>query len=60
MSELDAVEPLEGCPPEIGYSLWSLEETRRRTISYVRRTDAKTGGIDEISPEALDLRPDGH
>ncbi len=60
MSELDAVQPLEGCPPEIGYSLWSLEETRRRTINYVRRTDPRTGDVDEISPEALDLRPEGH
>jgi len=30
------VEPLPGIPLEIGYSLWTLEETRRRTLGYVK------------------------
>jgi uncharacterized damage-inducible protein DinB len=54
------VEAVGGCPPEIGYSLWTLNETRRRTVNYVRRTDPDTGEVDEISPQALDLLPQGH
>jgi uncharacterized damage-inducible protein DinB len=42
-----SVEPIPGCPPEIGYSLWTLEETRRRTLNYV----------DGIGQEALDHSP---
>lgn len=45
----DKVEPVSGCPPEIGASLWTLEETRRRTISYVRG----------IAQHALDFDPPG-
>lgn len=60
MPEASIVEPIGGCPPEIGYSLWSLEETRRRTIAYVRHRDRVTGEVVEISRAALDLRPDGH
>lgn len=40
--------------------MWTLQETRRRTVNYVRRTDPETGEVDEISPEALDLLPPGH
>lgn len=31
-----AVEALEGCPPEIGASIWSLQEARRRTLNYIK------------------------
>lgn len=44
------VDPIDGCPPKIGRALWSLEETRRRTLRYV----------DGITREALDHRPEGH
>ena len=33
------VEPLKGCPPEIGFGLWTLQETRRRTLNYVNGVD---------------------
>jgi uncharacterized damage-inducible protein DinB len=48
-SKLLLVEPLAGCPPEIGAALWTLQEARRRTLSY----------IDGISQEALDYEPPG-
>ncbi len=60
MSKTAAVEPAKGPPPEIGYSLWTLEETRRRTLTYVTWTDPSSGQVDEISTEALDMLPDGH
>lgn len=41
------VEPLPGFKPEIGLSLWTLQETRRRTLEYV----------DGISQQALDHNP---
>ena len=41
------VEPLPGFKPEIGLSLWTLQETRRRTLAYV----------DGISQLALDHNP---
>jgi uncharacterized damage-inducible protein DinB len=44
------VEPVPSCPTEIGASLWTLQEARRRTLSYV----------DGISQEALDHTPPGH
>ncbi len=44
------VDPLPGYPTEMGYSLWTMQETRRRTLNYV----------DGISQEALDLHPAGH
>lgn len=44
------VEPLPGFPPEIGAGLWTLLETRRRTLKYV----------DGIGADALDRRPSGH
>jgi uncharacterized damage-inducible protein DinB len=44
------VEPLSDCPPEIGYSLWTLEEARRRTLRYV----------EGISEQVLDHTPPGH
>ena len=50
MPPIAEVSPLPDCSPEIGLSLWSLQETRRRTLIYV----------DGISPEALDLLPQGH
>lgn len=40
--------------------MWTLDETRRRTISYVRRTDPETGEVDEIAARVLDRRPSGH
>ncbi|HSJ82258.1 MAG TPA: DinB family protein [Acidimicrobiia bacterium] len=43
------VEPLEGCPPEIGASLWTLQETRRRTLAYVQG----------MGQDALDWEPPG-
>ncbi|MDH3471975.1 MAG: DinB family protein, partial [Acidimicrobiia bacterium] len=46
-SDRAVVEPIDGCPPEIGYALWTLQETRRRTLRYV----------DGISAEALDWQP---
>lgn len=49
MPSIDRVTPLPGYPPEIGYPLWSLQETRRRTLKY----------IDGISQEALDFDPPG-
>ena len=49
MSNESLVEPLPDCPVEIGLSLWTIEETRRRTLSYV----------DGISQQALDHTPPG-
>lgn len=43
------VEPLSGIPREVGRALWTLEETRRRTLGYV----------EGISQEALDFDPPG-
>lgn len=43
------VEPLGGCPPEIGASLWTLQEARRRTLKYVQG----------ISQDVLDWDPPG-
>ena len=43
------VDPLAGFLPEIGLSLWTLQEARRRTLAY----------IDGISQEALDYEPPG-
>jgi len=54
------VEPVPGPHPEIARALWTLNEARRRTIAYVRYTDSETGEVNEISPQALDLRPGGH
>jgi len=48
-SRLDVVEPFEGCPAEIGTSLWTLQEARRRTSRYV----------DGISQDVLDWDPPG-
>jgi uncharacterized damage-inducible protein DinB len=45
-----SVQPLPDMSAEIGFSLWTLEETRRRTLRY----------IDGITQEALDHRPEGH
>jgi hypothetical protein len=44
---VDEVDPLVDCPVEIGVSLWSLVETRRRTLLYV----------DGIGQEVLDFDP---
>ena len=46
---ISSVEPLPGCPREVGASLWTLQEARRRTLSY----------INGISQEALDYEPPG-
>lgn len=43
------VEPLGGCPPEIGASLWTMQEARRRTLAYV----------EGISQDVLDWDPPG-
>ena len=43
------VVPIGGCPPEIGRALWTLGETRRRTLGYV----------EGISQSALDFDPPG-
>jgi uncharacterized damage-inducible protein DinB len=43
------VVPVAGCGPEIGASLWTLEEARRRTLAYV----------ENIGQEALDYDPPG-
>lgn len=43
------VEPTGGCPPEIGASLWTLQEARRRTLGYVQG----------ISQAVLDWGPPG-
>lgn len=48
-SRRGVVEPLGGCPPEIGTSLWTLQEARRRTLGYVQG----------ISQDALDWDPPG-
>ena len=57
MLETRTVDPAEGLPTGIAYALWTLEETRRRTIAYVTWTDEETGEVDEISAEALDWQP---
>lgn len=44
-----AVEPLTGYPPALGRALWTLQETRRRTLSYV----------DGISQDGLYFDPPG-
>lgn len=43
------VEPLDGCPREIGRALWTLNEARRRTLRYV----------EGIGREELDFDPPG-
>jgi len=43
------VEPLRGCPPPIGSSLWTLDEARRRTLAYIKG----------ISQGVLDWQPPG-
>lgn len=47
--EVLVVEPMGGCPPVIGASLWSLQEARRRTLGYVKG----------ISQDVLDWDPPG-
>jgi len=42
--------PIEGFPPEIGAVLWTLEDARRRTVSYV----------EGLSQETMDRLPAGH
>ena len=49
VSRLGVVEPFPGCPPEIGTSLWTLQEARERTLGYV----------EGISQEVLDWDPPG-
>lgn len=44
-----SVEPLSGCPREIGRALWTLEEARRRTLGYV----------EGINQDAMDFDPPG-
>lgn len=48
-SRRDVVEPFKGCPPEIGTSLWTLQEARQRTSRY----------LDGISQDVLDWDPPG-
>lgn len=48
--EPSVVDPVPGCLPEIGASLWTLEESRRRTLAYVA----------DVGVAALDHTPNGH